>query len=98
MKHMQKEKNKNGFIFLEIIIAIALVSIVFVTLLGVGFSLLNISASLKQASQADALAKEEMEAVRVFRDATASTWSTTGVGSYPTATAYHMVLSGSPAT
>jgi len=88
--------NNKGFIFLEIIIAVALISIVFITLLGVGFSSLNVSSSLQQQSQANALAQEEIEAVRAFRDSTASTWDTTGIGSYNTATDYHLVLSGNP--
>lgn len=87
-----------GFIFLEVVIAIALISIVFITLLGMGFSSLNISASLQQQNQADALAKEEIEAVRAFRDATATTWDTTGIGSYSTGVAYHALASGNPSS
>lgn len=91
-------ESDEGFIFLEIIIAIALVSIVFVTLLGVGFSSLNVSALLQQESQADALAKEEIEAVRAFRDSTALSWGTTGIGSHNTGVDYHLVLGSNPAS
>ncbi|MEK7664500.1 MAG: hypothetical protein AAB340_03655 [Patescibacteria group bacterium] len=92
-----KTLNKNsGFIFLEIIISIALISIVFITLLGVGFLSLNVSQSLQKSSESDSLIAEEIEAVRAFRDSTASAWSTTGIGSLNTASDYHFVLSGSP--
>src|SRR3989338_6708926 len=85
MRYIKKEKNKNcfmfhvsdfkskGFIFLEIIIAVALISVVFITLLSVGFSVVTLSASIQKKSQADSLIKEELEAVRAFRDGT--TWS-----------------------
>lgn len=94
---MSNVKEK-GFIFLEIIIAIALIGIVFTALLGIGFSLLSTSSSLQKQGQADALAKEEIEAVRAFRDSKASTWSSTGLGSYSTGIVYHMSLGGSPTT
>lgn len=87
-------KHNSGFIFLEIIIAASLISIVFITLLGIGFSSLNVSASLQQESQADALAREEIEALRAFRDFTKSSWETTGIGSYSTGVAYYLVVSG----
>ena len=82
--------------FLEVLISIALISIVFVTLLGVGFTSLNISPSLVKQDKADFLAREEIEAIRAFRDSTASTWNTTGLGSYSAGTAYRMVLGGVP--
>ena len=85
-----------GFIFLEVIIAVALVSIVFVTLLGIGFLSLNISALLQQESQADSLVKEELEAIRAFRDETVDSWDTTGLGSLDTGVAYHLAKSGDP--
>lgn len=88
-------KNR-GFIFLEIIIAVALIGIVFITLLGIGFSSLNVSTSLQKQSKADVLAKEEIEAVRAFRDSTASTWSSSGLGFYNVNTDYHLILGGSP--
>lgn len=95
---MNTQKRQYGFIFLEIIIAIALISIVFISLLGIGFSSLNVSTSLGQESQADFLAKEEIEAVRAFRDSTAGSFDTTGIGSYETNADYHLVLSGSPSS
>ncbi|OGZ66683.1 MAG: hypothetical protein A3C50_02235 [Candidatus Staskawiczbacteria bacterium RIFCSPHIGHO2_02_FULL_43_16] len=66
-----------GFIFLEILIAVTLISVVFVTLLGVGFSALTLATSLQKTAQADSLIKEELEAVRSFREGT--TWQTNGL-------------------
>ncbi|MEK7124349.1 MAG: hypothetical protein AAB877_01505 [Patescibacteria group bacterium] len=90
MKH--KKLKNGGFIFLEILIAVALISIVFILMVGIGFQSLNISASLEKSSKADSFLKEEMEAVRSFRDGT--TWATNGLGSALTGTAnpYHLVL------
>lgn len=84
--------NNKGFVFLEIIIGVALTSIVFVTLLSVAFLSLNISASIKQTTLADALAKEEIEALRTFRDGT--TWLTDGLGTVSVGSnnPYYLVL------
>lgn len=95
---MKISKNKKGFIFLEVIISISLISIVFIALFSVGFSSLNVSQSLQLQSKADALLKEELEALRAFRDSTASTWSANGVGSFTIGSDYHMVYGGSPET
>lgn len=70
--------NKKGFIFLEILIAIAFISIVFIVLLSIGFSSLSISSSIRKETQADSLMKEEIEALRSFRDGTI--WATNGLG------------------
>lgn len=72
--------NQQGFIFLEVLVAISIISVVFIVLLGIIFLALNLSTSLQKVAQADFLAKEEIEAVRSFRDATA--WVTTGLGSF----------------
>jgi len=68
----------SGFIFLEIIISVTLIGVVFVTLLGIGFLMLNASSSIQKQTQADSLIKEGFEAVRNFRDGT--TWATNGLG------------------
>lgn len=84
---------KSGFVFLEILISIALISIVFIALLGIGFSVVNLSGSIQKTTQIDSLIREELEAARSFRDGT--TWATNGLGSsviVPAAT-YHMALS-----
>lgn len=92
---MKEILNHNkGFIFLEILIAIALISIVFITLLGIGFLSLNISSSIKIANQADSLAKEEFEALRAFRDGT--TWASgLGTVSFGSSNPYYLVIDNS---
>lgn len=65
--------HRRGFVFVEILIAVALISIVFITLLGIVFSTVSLSTSLRTKSRADSLIKEELEAVRAFRDGT--TWA-----------------------
>jgi len=77
--------------FLEIIISLALISIAFVTLFGVGILAINTSASMKTETQADFLIKEEFEALRNFRDGT--TWATNGLGFATTGIPYHLVNS-----
>jgi len=84
--------NKNsGFVFLEILIAIALFSIVFMTLLSTGLSVINISASMQKQIKADSLAREELEAARSFRDGT--TWATNGLGTANTGSSNPYYLS-----
>jgi len=72
-KHIQK-----GFVFLEIIIGVSLISVAFMTLLGMGFSALNLSSSIKVSMRADALIREELEIARTYRDGT--DWSVDGLG------------------
>ncbi len=83
---------KKGFIFLEILIAVALIGIVFITLLGTGFLAVTISTSIQQETQADSLIKEEFEAIRSFRDSTV--WTTNGLYAvnFGNANPYHMFL------
>lgn len=94
-----KQKNNLGFIFLEIIIAVALISIALVLLLGVAAQAINFSSNIRIASQIDSLQREEIEALRSFRDGT--TWATNGLGSVNTGSSspYYLSLdkSSSPA-
>lgn len=92
------KRDKRGIILLEIIIAIALFTIVSVSILGLLLSLINTSAFLQKQNKAEFLLKEYMEATRVFRDSTASSWGTTGIGGLSTGAPYHLVLSGTPPT
>ncbi len=94
---MNKNKKISGFIFLEILIAVALIGIVFITLLVVGFSAVNLSTSVQQQTQADSLTKEEFESIRSFRDGTKTTWGTTGLGSvsFGSANPYYTFLDAS---
>jgi len=82
---------KNGFALLEIIIAIALITIAFSVLLGVMFSAFGVSSSIQKQTKANLLASEEFEAVRAFRDGT--TWATNGLGvaNVGDVNPYHMV-------
>lgn len=83
--------HNRGFIFLEIIIAVALISIVFMTLLGIGFLSLNISASIQKINQAGFFIKEEFEAVRSFRDGT--TWANFKNVNFGSSNPYYFTLS-----
>jgi len=81
---MKKENNKKntksfGFIFVEILIAITLIGIVFITLISIFFIIFSISKSIKDKTQVDFLIKEQLEAVRNFRDETE--WNNDGLGS-----------------
>lgn len=88
---MIKDIRKNGFVLLEIIIAITLIIIVFSILLGVAFSTLSISSLIQKETQADSLIKEEFEALRSFRDGTQ--WATNGLGTVNTGSSnpYHLI-------
>ena len=77
-----------GFVFLEIVIAAALVSVVFLTLLGIGFSAVRVSTTLQNTAQANSLIKEEIEAVRSFRDGVP--WAT--MAGYVDGNPYHAVV------
>lgn len=84
MTTIQHTKN-SGFIFLEIIIAVALISIVFITLLGIGGIALNLATSVQKTAEADSLIKEELEAIRSFREGSA--WATDGLAILATGSA-----------
>ena len=81
----------SGFIFLEVIVAIALVGITFLSLLQVGVQILTIASSIRSTNQADGLIKESMEAVRVYRDG--KDWQT-GLASLNTGSSnpYHLEI------
>lgn len=91
-----KHAKQSGFIFLEILISAALISIVFISLLGIGFTSLNLAGNLQKAAEADSLIKEEFEAIRSFRDGT--TWATNGLGSLSTGSAnpYYFYINTTP--
>ena len=91
----KKYFKKTGFVFLEILIAITIITVVFTVLLGIAFSAINISSSIKKQTQADFLAKEELEALRSYRDGT--TWATNGLGTVGSGdiSPYYLVLDSS---
>lgn len=71
-------KIKSGFMLLEIIIAIAIISIAFISLIGVILLSVNVSMSVRKETQANSLMIEEVEALRSFRDGTQ--WASNGLG------------------
>lgn len=73
--------NKKGFILLEILLAIAVIGAAFSLLLGIGTAAINFSGNARRAAEADFFIREELEAVRAFRDATS--WGS-GLGSVAT--------------
>ena len=89
---MMKNEKSSGFVFLEILIAIALISTVFIALLNIGFFAMSVSYALEQQTKADSLMKEEFEALRSFRNSTE--WEATGLGAvnYGPLNPYYMLL------
>ncbi len=95
MKQENISTQQKGFIFLEILIAVSLVSIVFIFLITMGVQSLNISSTIQKTAQINSLMKGEMEAVRGFRDG--STWAINGLGTVliGNTNPYYMVLNNS---
>lgn len=89
------EKNSQGFIILEVLVAMAIVTISFGVFLDMGNSAIRTSTSLKEAVSANFLAKEAVEVMRSFRDGTQ--WSSDGLGVRSTGTSnpYHFTLDAS---
>lgn len=87
----QISPGNKGFVFLEILIAVALISLVFMLLLGIGFSSVSLATSIQKAALADSLIKEELEAVRSFREGTV--WATDGLGTMTVGSANPYYLS-----
>lgn len=87
-----KRKQESGFIFLEIVIATALVGIVLTTLLGMGLLVLNLSYALSQSTRANSLVRGEFEAIRSFRDG--DTWSDFTNVNFGGNNNYYFALSG----
>lgn len=77
---------------LEAILAIIVLSIAFGAILNIAFISLQTSQYIEKAARANFFIKEEMEALRNFRDGT--TWATNGLGTMQTGAGnpYHMVL------
>lgn len=76
---------------MEIIVSVALISIAFVVLLGIAFSVINVSSSIQKQTKANALMNEGFEAIRNFRDGTQ--WLVNGLGTMTTGSSspYHLV-------
>ncbi len=69
---------EGGFLLLELLIAISVFGLALSVLLYAGSIALRFSNSLQKTSQANALLRESIEAVRNFRDNTG--WSEDGIG------------------
>ena len=84
---------KKGIAVVEILIVVGIIATSISSLLGVAVFSLKLSASVKETTTADALAKEMVEAVRNFRDGT--DWdSSDGLGVLSTGNAYYPKKSG----
>ncbi|MFH1968433.1 MAG: hypothetical protein ABIJ84_03540, partial [bacterium] len=88
--NMLNQKKEAGMAVIEAIIAVAIISIAFATLLEVGASALGNSASLERKEKALLLAKEFVEGTRSFRDGT--NWPVDGVGLVETGGGYPYYL------
>lgn len=85
---------QSGFIFLEILIATAAIGVVLSLMLGIASLVVTHSYSLKQEAKADYLMREEVEALRSFRDATA--WASgVGAAAIGSTSPYYFTVSGS---
>ena len=84
-----------GSLLLEGFLSVMIISIAFAALLDIGALSAKTSRTLAQNDQANFLLKEDIEAVRDFRDGT--TWSSNGLGTVTTGSSnpYHISLMGS---
>jgi len=76
--HQFLSSSRRGFVLIEIIISVAIISIAFGSLLSVGASVFNLSRLIRQTTTARSMATEELEAVRAWRDSTS--WDVDGLG------------------
>jgi len=81
-----------GISVIEILVVIFVLSIAFVSILGLLTFSLSVSSSIKDTTQAVNLAQETLEAVRNFRDGT--DWETNGLGTLTTGVSYHPEKTG----
>ena len=86
------QKNNKGFSITEILIAIFIIGIAFVSFLGILFFSLRSSGVVEKANRANFLAQESVEAIRAFRDST--TWDADGLGSLGFDIDYYPSLTG----
>jgi hypothetical protein len=93
-----KNSKEEGVVFVDAIIAIAIISIAFVALLQVSEASIKLSSLLKKKTDALMIAEEIMEVTRSFSDGT--DWSVDGLGSLSTGVSYYANLNtgSSPAT
>jgi len=88
--------NNKGILIIDVLIAISVIIIAFVSILGFASFSLRFSSLQEEMNQANFLCQEIIEAVRNFRDGTS--WSTNGIGVLTTNLDYYPQATGSPAT
>ncbi len=84
-----------GAVLIDAVISIAVISLAFAVLLNIGTWSIKISTSLRETAEANSQLKENIEAVRNFRDGT--DWATNGLGLLSTGAGnpYHLFLNTS---
>lgn len=85
--------NKKGFSIIEILAAIAIISVALTALSGLASFSLRASLMSEQTGRANFLAQELMESLRNFRDGTY--WNSNGLGSLAMDTDYYIQENGS---
>lgn len=86
---MRTFKHKKGMGVVEIVVSAAIITIVLLGLVAAFHGALKISAETGKKTQANFLAEEGMEAVRIMRD---TNWN--NLGALSTSTAYYLSFSG----
>lgn len=84
---MNSLNKKRGFTVIEILITVAVMGIVFASIMGVVALSIKVSRLNNEAFEANLLMRETFEEVRNFRDNTE--WSNNGLDSLSTGTVYH---------
>lgn len=96
---VQQKNNKpfgsaqgKGFSIIEVLIAVSIITIAFISFMGIVSFSLKSANFVKRTNEANFLAQETIEAVRSFRDNT--TWSSGGLGALAVDTDYYPSLVG----
>lgn len=89
----QNQSYNKGVSLIEILVALAILAIVFATLFSLTSFSLRMIVSAKQTIQANYLAQETIEAVKNFRDGTI--WDLDGLGKLATSTDYFPLATSS---
>lgn len=87
-------RRQAGGLTVEILVVITIIAVALASLLGLVSLSLDASHLSSQRTQAAALAQEEMEALRNFRDGTF--WDINGLGKLATSTDYYPKATSSP--
>lgn len=94
-KNFHREGTKKGFSIVEIILITVIMGGTFVSIFTL-FSLALVNAGIRaQATTANFLAQEALEAARNFRDGT--NWGTNGLATLTLSSDYHPTQTGAPA-